>query len=136
MARHHSGGGDSISTDGFRIAFAGSRAGTYFGRGCYFAECSSKADEYAKEGEHILAGVYALLLCRVTCGSVFRTDRPDDKAIDAALDSSEYDSVLGDREASVGTYREFVVYDEELAYPEFVVLYERKHDASGWDLPC
>lgn len=115
-----------ISTNGFRIALAGSRAGTYFGRGCYFAECSSKSDEYAREGDNLLAGVFALLLCRVTCGSLFRTTEPDGKAIDLALDSGDYDAVLGDREASAGTFREFVVYDEELVYPEFVVLYERK----------
>lgn len=121
-------GAAGISKNGFRIAFAGSHAGTFFGRGCYFAECSSKADEYAKEGDEIFAGVYALLLCRVTCGNVFRLTAPDDKAIEEALDSTSYDSALGDREASVGTYREFVAYDEELAYPEFVVLYERKFE--------
>lgn len=115
-----------ISTNGFRIALAGSRAGTYFGRGCYFAECSSKSDEYAREGDNLLAGVYALLLCRVTCGSLFRTTEPDGKAIELALAGGDYDAVLGDREASAGTFREFVVYDEELVYPEFVVLYERK----------
>jgi len=116
-----------ISTNGFRIALAGSRAGTYFGRGCYFAECSSKSDEYAREGDNLLAGVFALLLCRVTCGSLFRTTEPDGKAIEVALESRDYDAVLGDREASAGTFREFVVYDEELVYPEFVVLYERKY---------
>lgn len=123
-------GAIGISTHGFRIALAGSRAGTYFGRGCYFAECSSKSDEYAREGDHLLAGVFALLLCRVTCGSLFRTTEPDSKAIEVALAGGEFDSVLGDREASAGTFREFVVYDEELVYPEFVVLYERKFDPS------
>lgn len=124
-------GAIGISENGFRIALAGSRAGTYFGRGCYFAECSSKSDEYAREGDKLLAGVFALLLCRVTCGSLFRTTEPDGKAIELALAGGEYDAVLGDREASAGTFREFVVYDEELVYPEFVVLYERKFAVSG-----
>lgn len=120
-------GAIGISSDGFRISLAGSRAGTYFGRGCYFAECSSKSDEYAREGDSILAGVYALLLCRVSCGSFFRITHPDHTAIEQALATGLYDAVLGDREASVGTYREFVVYDEEVVYPEYCVLYERKY---------
>lgn len=122
-------GAIGISSDGFRLAFAGSHAGTFFGQGCYFAECSSKSDEYARSGESLYAGVYALLLCRVSCGSLFRITMPDHAAISKALDTGDYDSVLGDREASVGTYREFVVYDEDLIYPEYVVLYERKFDS-------
>lgn len=121
-------GAKGISNDGFRLEYSGSHAGTYFGRGCYFAECSSKSDEYARAGDDIFAGVYALLLCRVTCGSLFRTTVPDHALIEKQLATGEYDSVLGDREASVGTYREFVVYDEDLVYPEYVVLYERKFE--------
>jgi len=116
-----------ISRSGFRTSLAGTRAGTYFGRGCYFSECSSKSDEYAREGDNLLAGVCAFLLCRVICGQIFRTAEPDAKAIEQALSSGEYDTVLGDREASVNTFREFVVYDEDCIYPEFVVLYERKY---------
>eukprot|EP00927_Polykrikos_kofoidii_P086962 TRINITY_DN9897_c0_g1_i2.p1 TRINITY_DN9897_c0_g1~~TRINITY_DN9897_c0_g1_i2.p1 ORF type:complete len:539 (+),score=70.13 TRINITY_DN9897_c0_g1_i2:45-1661(+) len=122
-------GAIGISTNGFRLSLAGSRAGTFFGKGCYFAECSSKCDEYAREGDSILAGVYALLLCRVTCGNMFRITHSDLSQIDQALKTGEYDSVLGDREASVGTYREFVIFDEELVYPEYVVLYERKYNS-------
>jgi len=122
-------GAIGISTDGFRLKLAGSHAGTYFGNGCYFAESSSKSDEYAREGDDLLAGIYALLLCRVTCGSLFRTVNPDEMAIQNALRSGEYDAVLGDREASVArTYREFVIYEEDLAYPEYVVLYERRFE--------
>lgn len=121
-------GAIGISTDGFKLKLAGSHAGTYFGNGCYFAESSSKSDEYAREGDDLLAGICALLLCRVTCGSLFRTTQPDETAIQNALRSGEYDAVLGDREASVGTYREFVIYEEDLAYPEYVVLYERRFD--------
>ena len=36
-----------------------------------------------------------------------------------------YDGALGDREASAGTFREFVVYDEAQVYPEYVVIYRR-----------
>lgn len=125
------GGAIGISTDGFKLKLAGTHAGTFFGNGCYFAESSSKSDEYAREGPDLLAGVYALLLCRVTCGSLFRTMQPDETAIQNALRSGDYDAVLGDREASVGTYREFVIYEEDLAYPEYVVLYERRFDTAA-----
>ena len=47
-------------------------------------------------------------------------------AIDAAMASGDYDAVLGDREASVGTYREFVVFSEDLIYPEYFILYTRE----------
>ena len=37
----------------------------------------------------------------------------------------EYDSVLGDRVSAVGTYKEFVFYEEQAIYPEYLVLYNR-----------
>ena len=39
--------------------------------------------------------------------------------------SPEHHSLLGDREAAVGTYREFIVYDGAQVYPEFAIIYER-----------
>ena len=106
---------------------AGTSAGTMFGHGAYFAEMCSKSDEYAKDGTDLYDGIYALLLCRVCCGEMFRVLKSDHKAIDAALESGRYDAVLGDREAAVGTYREFVIFEEDLIYPEYVVLYTRRY---------
>ena len=41
-----------------------------FGPGAYFAEASSKCDEYASEDPSgLFAGKCALLLCRVVCGA-------------------------------------------------------------------
>eukprot|EP00927_Polykrikos_kofoidii_P019180 TRINITY_DN1893_c1_g1_i3.p1 TRINITY_DN1893_c1_g1~~TRINITY_DN1893_c1_g1_i3.p1 ORF type:complete len:491 (-),score=65.50 TRINITY_DN1893_c1_g1_i3:120-1421(-) len=108
-----------IVRQGFDLSRAGTSTGAMFGRGAYFAECASKADEYAREEE--LTGMYAILVCRVICGEMFRTTR----ALNEEIDRSTYDGVLGDREASVGTYREFVVMTEDQVYPEFIVLYER-----------
>ena len=42
-----------------------------------------------------------------------------------ALDSGGFDGVLGDREAAVGTYREFVVFDEAQASSESACTRER-----------
>ena len=49
----------------------------------------------------------------------------------AAADSGSYESVLGDREASVGTYREFIAFSEKQIYPEFLVLYRRLMPGRG-----
>jgi len=114
----------SISETGFSIAKAGSSVGTMFGKGAYFSEASSKADEYSERGAGIYATSFAMLVCRVVCGEMFRLTKADNDALDVALASNRYDAVLGDREASVGTYREFVVFDADLIYPEYVVVYE------------
>jgi len=115
---------DEITENGFRINLAGSNAGTMFGKGAYFAECPSKSDEYASTGQGIYSHMYAILVCRVCCGEMFRVTKSDIPAIEKALKGGRFDAVLGDREASVGTYREFVVYKERQIYPEYCVLYK------------
>lgn len=113
----------SICENDFRVACAGSNTGTLYGKGLYFAESITKADEYAKpEGE-----VYAVLVCRVIGGNVRYTDEatPDPEELVYSCLDGPYDSVLGDREKCRGTYREFVLFDSEDVYPEYVVEYTR-----------
>lgn len=128
-------GSQGIASGGFKMAFAGSNAGTMFGAGLYFAECSSKSDEYAADDpEGIFQGLFCLLLCRVVCGEMLHMTAGGTGThaiIDAAVKSREFESVLGDREASVGTYREFVVYTEEQVYPEYLILYRREFEEAG-----
>eukprot|EP00438_Fugacium_kawagutii_P019486 Skav235619 [mRNA] locus=scaffold358:197664:202777:+ [translate_table: standard] len=50
----------------------------------------------------------------------------EQSAIDKFLQGIS-DSTLGDRAKAVNTYREFVVYDKDQVYPEYLVLYERLH---------
>jgi hypothetical protein len=131
---------ENIAEDGFRINLAGSSTGTMFGRGAYFGECSSKADEYAVAGGgdaldlgfrgfHQQEDEFAILLCRVCCGKMFRALRSSDKSqIEPKVHRGEIDGVLGDREAAAGTYREFVVFKESQIYPEYRVLYNRVYD--------
>merc|ERR1712083_562684 len=77
-----------ITSTGFKLSFCGSHAGTMFGSGSYFAECSSKADEYTKDSDNpIYKGMYAMLLCRVVCGEMFYITKSDHKSIAAALGS-------------------------------------------------
>eukprot|EP00929_Paragymnodinium_shiwhaense_P008332 TRINITY_DN112281_c0_g1_i1.p1 TRINITY_DN112281_c0_g1~~TRINITY_DN112281_c0_g1_i1.p1 ORF type:complete len:428 (+),score=50.67 TRINITY_DN112281_c0_g1_i1:183-1466(+) len=123
---------DVIAEDGFLLSLAGSKTGTMFGNGCYFAECSSKADEYAHTGKGVFARFQAILVCRVCCGEMKRLLQAEPK-VDKILKTGKYDSVLGDREASRGTYREFVVYSQRQIYPEYVVIYKRVEDDSDSD---
>lgn len=112
-----------ILQDGFDMRRAG--AGTLFGPGAYFAEASSKCDEYAHADE--FSGMYAALFCRVLCGEMLLATRKLGPAIVNGRDfADKYDGVLGDREASVGTYREFVVFRQEQVYPEYVIFYDRE----------
>lgn len=134
---------EAISEDGFRINLAGSNAGVLFGKGAYFAECSSKADEYsvAGGGKQVTLGgyafvqdadEYAILLSRVCMGKVLRAySSKDKKEIEKKLKKGMIDSVLGDREEKVGTYREFIVYREAQIYPEYRVIYRRTYGESS-----
>jgi len=129
---------ESICAGGFKL----SRADTdsLFGPGIYMAENSSKADEYVTEGKH--AGVYVMLLCRVLMGNVlYNSDmRPKTAELLKQVHTGRYHSVLGDREKVRGTYREFITYDVDHVYPEYVVYYRRhkvdkKEDHSNFVKP-
>eukprot|EP00913_Durusdinium_trenchii_P013169 g12361.t1 len=95
-----------ITDSGFRLDLTGSHAGTM----------------YSSAGEGIYEGVYAMLLCRVCCGQMLRMLRPDPALVQQAIATEQASAVLGDREASVGTYREFVVFDSSQVYPEYVEI--------------
>lgn len=122
-------GAQGITTEGFRLDLAGSHAGTMFGKGVYLAECSSKSDEYAgddKIGPY--KHVYCMLLCRAVLGQVLELHHGGEAVhpqIQRELAAKRIDSILGNREAAVGTYREFIVYDKDQAYPEYLILYKR-----------
>lgn len=122
-------GANGISENGFDLSMAGTRAGTMFGDGAYLAECCSKSDEYAADGEGINQGVYAFVLCRAVCGKMYYTETGGYRSVPqihkACLEDKTCDSCLGDREKAVNTYREFIVFDSDLIYPEFVIMYER-----------
>eukprot|EP00931_Biecheleriopsis_adriatica_P010362 TRINITY_DN111439_c0_g1_i1.p1 TRINITY_DN111439_c0_g1~~TRINITY_DN111439_c0_g1_i1.p1 ORF type:complete len:454 (+),score=63.21 TRINITY_DN111439_c0_g1_i1:98-1363(+) len=81
-----------------------------YGPGIYFAECSSKSDEYAREDRAGLhEGHCAMLLCRVLLGRVLHCETEFSRDTEQAWKSGSYDSILGDRAKLRGTYREFVL---------------------------
>lgn len=112
----------SILRKGFSVDLSGASVGMMFGAGVYLAEKSSKSDEYAK-GDELNPDICALLVCRVVVGRCFVTTEPGDHA--KHMSSGEVETVLGDREAAVGTYREFIAGSGDRVYPEFCVLYQR-----------
>eukprot|EP00434_Breviolum_minutum_P032778 symbB.v1.2.028989.t1/scaffold3111.1/size63350/4 len=117
---------EAICKSDFKVSRAGSSTGTLYGKGLYFAESVTKADEYAKPNSE---GRYAVLLCRVIGGNVNYTDEvtPDPEALVYSCIEGPFDSVCGDREKTRGTYREFVLFDSEDVYVEYVIEYKRKY---------
>eukprot|EP00931_Biecheleriopsis_adriatica_P086179 TRINITY_DN60891_c0_g1_i1.p1 TRINITY_DN60891_c0_g1~~TRINITY_DN60891_c0_g1_i1.p1 ORF type:complete len:1009 (+),score=145.30 TRINITY_DN60891_c0_g1_i1:195-3029(+) len=116
-------------TDGdFLINLAGSNAGTLYGRGIYLAECCSKSDEYCTEE----FGLRCILVCRATLGNMLYTDevKPDVEGLVRSCVNGPFHSVLGDREKCRGTFREFMVYDDNQVYPEFLLYYRRTYSSS------
>lgn len=113
----------NICKNDFKMRLAGSATGTLYGRGSYLAESITKADEYAKEED----GVFTVILCRVLGGRVKLCEErePDAEALMADCVQGPYDCVLGDRRKVSGTYREFVIFDTENVYPEYILGYRR-----------
>eukprot|EP00931_Biecheleriopsis_adriatica_P055973 TRINITY_DN33180_c0_g1_i1.p1 TRINITY_DN33180_c0_g1~~TRINITY_DN33180_c0_g1_i1.p1 ORF type:complete len:630 (+),score=113.82 TRINITY_DN33180_c0_g1_i1:115-2004(+) len=123
----------SIAQDDFRIDLAGSGAGTMYGRGAYFGENCTKADEYATdEPGGYYDGVFAMLLCRVCLGKYYLTLERDTEAGEK-IASGNFDSTVGDRRKKADTFREFVLYDRDAVYPEYIVLYTRVHRRDDQD---
>lgn len=115
----------------FRVDLSGSNKGSLYGPGIYFAESSAKADEYAMDDDRedgLYKGLFAMLLCRVTLGNPVKTTEvePDVPKLAEALACDDHHSILGDREAARGTFREFIVRDANQAYPAYAVIYRRK----------
>lgn len=124
----------SICDTEFSTSHAGSSLNKY-GDGILFAESSSKADEYAQDdAEGVYQTLYAMLVCRVTCGRMLCSSemKPDAQRLKTMCTGKEatYRSVLGDRGVASGSSREFVVFDTDQAYPEYIIIY-RRLDPSG-----
>jgi hypothetical protein len=125
-----------ISAQGFEERVANDHG--LLGAGVYFAENSSKSDDYVQPDEK---GYCNLFLTRVCLGSPFISNnrlsglhRPP--CVEACESGSacghvRFDSVIGekrsnDRRACLERYREFIVFDRIQCYPEFLIRYMRE----------
>ena len=104
------------------------RPGLY-GVGLYFAENSSKSDEYMSPARE--DGLCDLLLCRVLLGTPRHqasNRRPDERrapCVEGHTNCTEHpqaDSVLATR---VNRPREFVIYERARVYPEYLLRIKR-----------
>ncbi|CAK0878864.1 unnamed protein product [Prorocentrum cordatum] len=110
----------------------GSREGCHAERPEIPAERDHPKDEYAGPcggPDDAEADLLVVLLCRVVGGRVHYTDQdtPDPHFLSKSVVHGSYDSVLGDREKLKGTFREFIVYNNDQAYPEYIVMYRRRY---------
>lgn len=120
---------DHIIEDGLDTRVSGNRL--LFGQGIYFSDNPTKADEYVKDDTK-----GQIILCRVLLGNVF-TGSGDltnlkrgpclkcQSITKCSQHKRVYDSVLGEVKPD-GTklkFKEFVIYKNELCYPEFVIEY-------------
>jgi len=113
-------------TGDFVISLAGSATGTLYGRGTYFAESITKADEYAHADKD---GLCCVLVCKVAAGHVLYNDEvtPDAEKLQQQCISGEFHSILGDREKCRGTFKEIVIFDADQVYVEYALFYKRQY---------
>merc|ERR1712032_228854 len=109
----------------FTMSLAGTATGTLYGRGTYFAESITKADEYAKEED----GICCVLVCRIVGGHVLYNDEvtPDAEELQRACLAGESHSILGDREKCRNTFKEYIIFDADQVYVEYVLCYTRRY---------
>merc|ERR1712070_287587 len=88
-----------------------------YGAGCYFAEDSSKSDQYAQASET----VFPMFVARVTLGQYPMVTQIgfDDRILPEIKAGSgiRYTSLIGES----GVHREFVVYEKAQAFPEYLL---------------
>lgn len=115
---------EKICKHDFRLQYSGKSTGSLYGHGIYMAESFTKSDEYCKPNA---ANEFTMILCRVVGGHAKYTDEvePDPEDLTSACIEGPYDCIIGDRRRTRGTYREFVFYDSENVYAEYVIHYTR-----------
>ena len=119
---HGTGFAKSITSAGFdvRYAFAGTGAGAAFGRGVYFAESSSKADQYAVANSDGKLYMFVSRVCLGRCRVVRRARAaapflPEVAGVSTSEVPVYYDSILADKPGR--PFREIVVGKDSNAYP-------------------
>ena len=118
----------AVSGPGSGFGGAGTGAGAAFGRGVYFAESSSKADQYAVANSDGKLYMFVSRVCLGRCRVVRRARAaapflPEVAGVSTSEVPVYYDSILADMPGR--SFREIVVGKDSNAYPELLVEYER-----------
>eukprot|EP00808_Paulinella_micropora_P012300 g43991.t1 len=132
MARDQGSLWEVIAEQGLDERLAGNGL---FGHGIYFAENSSKSDEYIVPDRQGNCYIFLARVCLgVPCSTLQSTNgmrRPPPRSQDPPL---LYDSVRAEGKhhakfpqpgAYLERYREFIVFDRKLTYPEILVTFQR-----------
>jgi len=120
----------NILRTGFLTQHAGHTTGMMYGSGIYVAECASKADEYSRDdGGNTYPSLHAIIVNRCFVGNPLVVDSPGPHT-ETAKETGHH-CVCGDRESKVGTYREFIFYNEHQVYPEYTIIYRRVYDPAA-----
>jgi len=97
--------------------------GKRFGAGAYFAEDSVKSLSYTKGEKRFM------LLCRVTCGDFFYTEKSSfTDATDIAQAEGKHCVLANPKESTFSKALEFVIWDTAQVYPEYVLEVELKKE--------
>merc|ERR1711879_921137 len=99
--------------------------------GIYMTEFCSSADEMSSDSSEDL---YCMLLCRTILGNVLKDDAilPDTVRLLRQVVGGTFDSVLGNREQRfLDVQRQFIIYDKDQVYPEFLIWYRRVYHKAG-----
>jgi hypothetical protein len=116
---------DQVGESDFDIDKAGLQLGTMYGRGVYLSDSCSRADEVLSTLG--CEGLHAMLVCRVTLGHVHvdKSVLPDVAQLVRLWVEGKCHSVLANRAELADGTQEFVVYDKDQVYPEFMLVYRR-----------
>ncbi|CAK0876861.1 unnamed protein product [Prorocentrum cordatum] len=124
---------NKITTEDFRANLAGSNAGSLYGRGVYLAENASKTATNTHGLGRKVSGTCCFAepswgVCSTPTRSTFVFPRNPRECEDVCV-RGRFHSVLGDRKKARNTFREFVVFDKEQMYPNWIITYRRKDAA-------
>ncbi|KAK2170198.1 hypothetical protein NP493_1161g00004 [Ridgeia piscesae] len=110
-----------------------------FGKGAYFAESSTKADQYADHRDNRTQGPHSMFLCKVILGHSHIVKAPNKLLTrppclhqctgTCSHGTSEFfDSVMGTHRDNGQRllFREFVIFGQNQIYPAFLISYKRK----------
>ena len=114
----------SICQNGFNPKVAARNC--LYGKGSYFAINSCKSHQYSSQNPSNLV----MLVCRVAMGSSYPTTGSHEgqkrPPMNRATPGRHYDSIFAQREIANGRqqkHNEYVVFDRDQVYPEYIVQY-------------